>query len=246
VSRLIFLGTGAGGSRGSSRHKPAIYLDGLLFDCGAGTAERLEDTGLIEAVRCVFLTHLHSDHISGVYDLLVAMVVGRRGRPLSLYAPPGIERLLAEYAALGNKLTDPAAGFELSVHNPLVETCSEGDVTVSGFEMRHVITDVGYFVRTPSFSLFYTGDTSQPVNFKMEADYLVHEATFTERYREFARATGHSTGRQAAQFALDVHAKRLFLCHVENRTSAPEEKLKEARDVFSDTLLPRDLEEFSL
>lgn len=246
MSRLIFLGTGAGGSKGSGRHKPAIYLDGLLFDCGAGTAERLEDLDLIDAVRCVFLTHLHSDHISGIYDLLVSMVVGRRNRPLALYAPPGIGRLLQEYTALGNKLTDPAAGFELTVHNSLAETCSAGGFMVSGIEMSHVVTDVGYLVRTPEFSLFYSGDTRQPVSAKIEADYLIHEATFTERHRELAKATGHTTGRQAAQFAVNIRAKKLFLCHVENRTGAPEEKLKEALEVFADTILPQDLDEFSL
>ena len=50
----------------------------LLFDAGRGSMQRLVQAGFpMDAVTKLFLTHLHSDHVIGVPDLMF-----RHGRPL--------------------------------------------------------------------------------------------------------------------------------------------------------------------
>ena len=73
------------------------------------------------------------------------------------------------------------------------------------------------------------------------ADLLVHEATFSEEDAERARETGHSTARGAAELAARAGVKLLALTHVSQRYAGPELR-DEAREVFENTIVPRDFD----
>ena len=53
--------------------------------------------------------------------------------------------------------------------------------------------------------------------------------------------TGHSTARQAAELARDAGVRLLALTHLSTRYF-PREVRDEAREVFPDTVVPRDLD----
>ena len=74
-----------------------------------------------------------------------------------------------------------------------------------------------------------------------QADVLVHEATFAEEELERARATAHSTARQAAEVAREAEARMLALTHVSSRYAGGELR-DEARAVFAATEAPRDFD----
>jgi ribonuclease Z len=73
------------------------------------------------------------------------------------------------------------------------------------------------------------------------ADVLVHEATFCEDERERAEETRHSTARGAAELARAAEVRLLALTHLSNRYSGGD-VLREARDVFAETVVPRDFD----
>jgi ribonuclease Z len=73
------------------------------------------------------------------------------------------------------------------------------------------------------------------------ADLLVHEATFCEDERERAEETRHSTARGAAELATAAEVRLLALTHLSNRYSGGE-VLREAREYFSETVVPRDFD----
>jgi ribonuclease Z len=77
------------------------------------------------------------------------------------------------------------------------------------------------------------------------ADLLVHEATFTIEEAERAWATGHSTAAQAAGVARDAGAHLLALVHASMRY-APSALRDEAREIFPDTVLPRDFDSIEI
>ena len=89
-----------------------------------------------------------------------------------------------------------------------------------------------------------TGDTrpcAAVVDAAKGADLLIHEATFGEEEKDRAKETGHSTAREAAQVALAANAKRLVLSHVSARYSiSADELVKEAREVFKETVVAKD------
>jgi ribonuclease Z len=98
--------------------------------------------------------------------------------------------------------------------------------------------------KRPGRLVVFTGDTrpcAAVVDAAQQADLLIHEATFGEEEKDRAKETGHSTAREAAQVALAARARRLVLSHVSARYSiSAEELVKEARDVFQETMVAKD------
>ena len=93
-----------------------------------------------------------------------------------------------------------------------------------------------------------SGDTA-PVQSVVDAaagaDLLVHEATFCEDEADRARLTDHSTARDAAEVARDAGVKLLALTHISNRYSGGDVE-REAREVFAETVVPRDFDTVEL
>jgi len=89
-----------------------------------------------------------------------------------------------------------------------------------------------------------TGDTAPCEMTRIAAhaaQLLVHDGTFA--LEELARAadTGHSTARDAAQLAADAEVHMLAIVHVSSRYNVSA-VLGEARDVFGNTVAPRDFD----
>ena len=86
----------------------------------------------------------------------------------------------------------------------------------------------------------YCSDTiyqPQLAEYVRGVDLLFHEATFGEDYRERAKATFHTTARQAATLARDAGVKRLLIGHYSARYTDESVLLDEAKAVFPDTFL---------
>lgn len=95
----------------------------------------------------------------------------------------------------------------------------------------------------PSRSFAYCSDTLyQPrlAAWVKGVDLLYHEATFGDELAIRARQTCHSTARQAAQLARDADVKRLLIGHYSGRIKDEGAHLREAKEVFANTLLARE------
>ena len=68
----------------------------FLFDAGRGLGMRLTAAGVVAPMlTTVFLTHLHSDHITDLNDLITGRwVTGFPASPLPIYGPPGTRRVV--------------------------------------------------------------------------------------------------------------------------------------------------------
>src|SRR3954454_1049636 len=73
------------------------------------------------------------------------------------------------------------------------------------------------------------------------ADLLVHEATFCDEEVDRAHDTQHSTARAAATVALEAGVRLLALTHVSPRYGG-RQVAEEARQVFAQTIVPRDFD----
>lgn len=92
----------------------------------------------------------------------------------------------------------------------------------------------------PARSYAYCSDTMPKpslANILKGVDLLYHESTFLEQDQIRARKTLHSTALGAAKMAELYKAKKLLLGHFSARYLSDKEFLKEAKQVFSSTIL---------
>ena len=96
----------------------------------------------------------------------------------------------------------------------------------------------------PGRTVVIPGDTAPTETVQVlshDADLLVHEASFCDEELDRARETMHSTARQAAELARDADVRMLALTHLSPRYFGPE-VVREAREVFANTVVPRDFD----
>ena len=86
-----------------------------------------------------------------------------------------------------------------------------------------------------------TGPAAAVVDVSAGADLLVHEATFLADERERARETCHSTAGEAALVAREAGVRMLALTHVSTRYFG-HQVVEEARELFPQTVVPRDFD----
>lgn len=101
---VTFLGTGASwptAERGLSAIAVKRGAEVLLWDCGEGTQRQIQKSGLsYQQITQIWLSHYHGDHCYGVPGLLKTMALNERDRPLWVYGPPGLGRMVEAWRAL--------------------------------------------------------------------------------------------------------------------------------------------------
>lgn len=94
--RIVFLGTSAAvpqkdrylSSIAMQRENGEIYL----FDCGEGTQFRLMQFNVnFQKITKIFLSHMHGDHLFGLFGLISTMRQMERTKALTIFGPPGIK-----------------------------------------------------------------------------------------------------------------------------------------------------------
>ena len=246
--QLDFLGTGAGSFQGTRRGPCGALLDSLLLDCGAGVPGRLFDLHKFDQVDAVLISHLHSDHIGGLLDLLLHTVITGRSRPLTVMAPPGLGAILEAVYAAGGTTRRPESAYPFRlIEGRSIET-TVGGWKIRSVPMDHTVLDLGYVMAAEGLSVFYSGDTREPSAARSErVDYLIHEATFPDRQISVAHDYGHSTSTEAAETARAMGTRQLWITHVAAERPEDEPAIAaEARRVFPDSVVAEDLAHFVL
>ena len=99
----------------------------------------------------------------------------------------------------------------------------------------------------PSQCFAYVMDTRPcegAIALAQNADILICEATYLDSEEKQAHEYMHMTARQAAKLARDANANMLVLSHFSQRYLGLSEHLHQAREVFENTHLARDLDHF--
>jgi ribonuclease Z len=207
----------------------------MLFDCGRGVVMRLAAAGVLPiGLSAVLLTHLHSDHITDLNDIVTTHWVMAPGpTPLRVIGPPGTQGVvdgvmamlasdqeyrLAHHADLTQRPlidvteVEPGAEFELA------------DVALSVHRTDHrpVTPTVGYRIAHDGKVAAIAGDTVPCTGLDemcRDADLYVQTVIRSELVQAIPNARlqdildYHSSVEQAAQTAARAGVKTLVLTH---------------------------------
>ncbi|MGI9608566.1 MAG: MBL fold metallo-hydrolase [Acidimicrobiales bacterium] len=229
----------------------------LQFDAGRATSLRLAEAGQrVADLDAVFITHHHSDHVSGAPDLVFCAWVNRPvSTNLDFVAPTGpstrfLERMLDPYdedlairvAHTDRELPVPRIHGFTATEEP-VEVWARGGVRVLARAVHHHPVDpaVAYRVETPDGVVVISGDTrvcDEVEDFSTGADVLVHEVLRIEEFvarsgDERARVIGDYHADSVALGAMTARAEPavLMLTHM---TPSPRSSIE--RDAFVDDI----------
>jgi ribonuclease Z len=240
---VILLGTGTPvPDANTAGPSTAIVVGSRLFvvDAGSGVERRLSAAGLSNTeFAAVFITHLHSDHVLGLSDLIFTSWVFGREKPLRIFGPPGLVRMTDHLvAAFSEDINIRTTGFEHQTPNgyrvrarevkPGVVYDSAG-VRVTAIQAPHANWKYSYAYRfdTPTRSIVISGDTRESEAIARAAagvDVLVHEVVSLPSLQQPPGAFGgdiqrymrsaHTPDTKLGELAAKANPKLLVLTHI--------------------------------
>jgi len=255
--RVTLLGTGDPIPR-IDRFGPATLVEvggqRLLFDVGRGATQRITQLGIpLRDITGVFITHLHSDHITGIPDLWMTgwlpPAFGRRAAPFEVWGPAGTESMLKhlELAFEANtkiRIADellPPAGIKITAHEFTRDgvVYAVNGVQVTAFAVNHgdlIKPAYGYRVDYKGHAVVISGDTRYDENLVSAAkgaDLVVHEVALASdallaSSEQFRRIVGHhTTPEEAGTVFAKVNPKLAVYTHLVmlSAPGIPEESL---------------------
>ncbi|CAN5226655.1 hypothetical protein BH10PSE14_BH10PSE14_39380 [soil metagenome] len=206
----------------------------LLFDAGQGVLHRLYEQRINpKRVTRIYLTHLHSDHISGLAELWMTpwFLLGRTA-PLEIWGPPGTAAMVAGMQAMfGHDVAqrqnrfNPASGIAIIVHEVVPGTVSdEGGVRVRAFAVEHADGDpaLGYRIERAGRVVTLSGDTTLTdglIDAARGADLLVQNIiAFSRRLSAIPEMQGVlaklTTPEQAGRLIIAAAPKLTIFSHI--------------------------------
>ena len=260
--QITLLGTGCPVVH-TERYGPAQVVRhggaAILVDCGSGVTQRLVAAGMTgRDLDAVLLTHLHSDHIVDLFQLVLSSWHQGRDRPQRIFGPrgtkayvdglmelwrPELEQRIAHERrpsteALEVEVTELQAGQSIPV----------GKMTVEVVEVDHkpVKDAFGFVVRAGGQTLALSGDTRRCealIEAARGADVLVHEV-FVHREMPVIEgvrsaetvanvASYHTLSSEVGKIAAEAGVGCLLLTHFVPPACDRDALLAEVRQDFS-------------
>lgn len=239
---IVFLGTGCP-VVSTERYGPAQLVLGndakVLVDCGSGVTQRLVAAGTPgRALDALLLTHLHSDHLVDLYQLIVSSWHQGRERPLPVFGPPGTRRYVDGLMALWEPELSQRIAHEKrpsteALKVEVTEIAAGESLTFGGLTVRVVAVDhrpvrhaFGFVFEEAGQRLVLSGDTRRCealIEAARGADLLVHEVFV---HREMPVVPGvrsaetvanvaayHTLSSEVGKIAAEAGVKALALTH---------------------------------
>jgi len=120
----------------------------FLIDCGEGTQMQLRKTRIRFAkINHIFISHLHGDHVFGLYGLLSTFSLMGRRNPIHLYAPENYDNILKSHLSdFDINLSFEVDFIPLSGNNPVI-ILDDKYLTVTSFPLKHRVPAYGFLFR---------------------------------------------------------------------------------------------------
>ncbi len=217
----------------------------FIFDAGSGSIRKLQRMGFpMPRIQAAFLTHLHSDHIDGLGELLLqAWVAGGRTAPLPVYGPAGTEKVIGGLRTA----YEIDEGYRIAHHGPKVVhpggfggnaqiitlpdgantqgVYDQGGVKITAIRVNHAPIHPAYAYRIDykGRSIAISGDTVYSPSFTAAAkgaDLMLHEALNKEMVA--------ALGAKLAERGQPANAQ--IMTDIQNYHASPEDAARSAKE----------------
>jgi ribonuclease Z len=120
----------------------------FLIDCGEGTQMQLRKNRIrFGKISHIFISHLHGDHVFGLYGLLSTFSLMGRSTPVHLYAPADYRDIMQSHLSdFDIHLNFEIEFTPLSGKDP-VKILDEKYLTVTSFPLEHRVPAYGFLFR---------------------------------------------------------------------------------------------------
>ena len=266
-TQLVILGSGTPNpnpERGGSAYAVIVDNTPYLVDFGPGAIRSFAALmpawggGMKEMdvtkIEHAFLTHIHSDHTTGLSDLLLTPWIMGRENKLNLYGPKGLEKMAGslldayaddiDYRVNGTQPSN-GTGYQFNF-TELADgvVFQDRNLKVEAFRVNHGDFEDAYGFRFTSKDkvIVFSGDTGPSKSlerYAKDADILVHEvysnAGFLKKTKDWQiYHRGHHTSTyEVGEIASRAKPKLLVLSHILFWGADERDILEETRTTFS-------------
>ncbi|KTD10928.1 metallo-beta-lactamase [Legionella gratiana] len=207
----------------------------MLFDAGEGTIQTLASMGLpYAAIHNVFITHWHSDHFSGLGQVINASWNNGRNQPINIHGPYGVEQVVKGLAKAyqldvifrssnSKGRLDPQLGFgtpklvDAVKHDQLIYDTPNMRITAFPVSHEPVYPALGYVIYYKGCKIVISGDTKvipALAAHAKNADLLINEVLsnpLNQETYQHAIATGNKLDAEFSLETKNYHADSLEL-----------------------------------
>ncbi len=120
----------------------------FLIDCGEGVQTRLQESRVsILKIESVFISHIHGDHVFGIFGLLSTMGMLSRMTPLTIYAPVSFGPILKFFLSYyGDGIPFEIRFVPVSAKSPRLVFQAKS-LEIYAFPLNHRIETFGWLFR---------------------------------------------------------------------------------------------------
>ncbi|MGC8663914.1 MAG: MBL fold metallo-hydrolase [Thermoplasmata archaeon] len=221
---IEFLGTWSALLIKGRKNVSFILNKKILFETGPHTLQAMLDNNLDPLkIETVIISHMHLDHYSGLSEFLWYRTLMNSKDTFYIVGPKGIKNNTEKL--LKNLYTPKSFEIRAEYYE------DQNFDFISFYKGTHSIDNNGYRIELKDFVIFYSGDTMRSENMVKgaeDADYLIHEMTFTDYLKKMAVLSKHSTYSDSIYVFEKSKAKYLISFHftldTENLTKIISEK----------------------
>ena len=240
----------------------------ILVDCGSGVTQRLEQIKVSSAeIDALFLTHLHSDHVIDLYQLIISSWHSYRTKAWKIYGPKGtkvfVKNIMNAWKDERSQRIKYEARSSVAAFKIIVkEFNSLGSIKIKDMDIKYFEVDHKPVKYAYGFNFFHqkkkltiSGDTRPSENvmkYGQFSDVLLHEVFIDGEIMETNKMRTsktlhnvkayHTSSSLVGKIAKIARCKKLVLTHLVP-TKFNEKKLKKVvkADFGKDPIIGKDL-----
>ena len=211
----------------------------ILVDCGSGVTQRLDQAKIsLKNIDALFLTHLHSDHVIDLYQLIISSWHSYRTKPWKIYGPIGTKKFVKKIMMawqderllrIEYEQRSSVKAFDIKVKEfRKYGKIKIKDQIIEYFEVDHkpVKYAYGFNFYNNNKKLTISGDTKPCENllkYGQKTDLLLHEVFIEDELKSDGKMRTkktlhnveayHTTSSMVGKVAKLMRCKKLVLTH---------------------------------